>query len=106
MGSISSSRRDQVGIHDGAGGPSVALVDDVAVGVQLQGAIEVGADVDRALAVVGCFAAPENDLSIVISSFELQPDVKRVHGAPREEVAQLPRTYHDLDPSRIPTPHS
>ena len=66
---IGGSGRNQVHVDDRARGPGISLVDGIAVIVDLQRAVEMGAFFDWALAAVLDHAAPEDDLSFVIRGF-------------------------------------
>src|SRR2546428_7477676 len=59
------------------------------------------AGVNRAFAVVGGFAAPVNDTPFAVPALELEPDVKRVHGAAGEEVPELARADHHFHSHRV-----
>ena len=84
-------------VDDGAGGPGVALVDGIAVAVDLERFVEVRAGFDGALAVVFDFAAPEDGLAFFVGGLEFEPDVEGVDGAAGEEVADLASEDDDVD---------
>src|SRR5205823_679290 len=94
---VRGPRRNQMNVHNGASCPGVALVDGIAVAIDLQRAIEMRSRLDWAFAAVLNFTAPENGLAFFIGSLQLEPDVERVHGAAGEKVADLARTYDYID---------
>jgi hypothetical protein len=97
VGGIGGAGRDKVDVDDGAGGPGVALVDWIAMTVDLERFVEVSAGFDWAFAVVFDFAAPENGLAFFVGGLEFEPDVEGVHGATGEEVADLAGADDDVD---------
>ena len=84
--------------------PGVALVDDAAVFVQLQAAIEVGAGVDRAAVALERAAVKQGPAAIVYR-LELDPHVEGIHRAGRKEVPDLPRAHDHLDADGFPAAH-
>jgi len=68
-------------VNDGAGGPGVALVDGIAVAIDLERFVEVRARLNGAFAVVFDFSAPENGLALFVGGLKFEPDVEGVHGA-------------------------
>src|SRR5450755_160650 len=67
---IGSSRRNQTDVHDGARGPGIALIDWIAVSIDLQRAIEVRSLFVWSFAFVLNHPAPENRLALVVDAFE------------------------------------
>ncbi len=65
-------------------------------GVELIRPVEMRARIDRPLAVVRHVAAPEDDAAIGIAGLQFQPHVEGIHGAGREEVADLPGSDHHV----------
>ncbi len=101
---VSGARRNQTHVGDRSRGPRVALVDRVAVLVELKAAVEVSAGVDGPLPVIRRDAAVEQNASLVVDRLELDPDVERVDRAAGEEVPDLACPHDDLDADRIPSP--
>src|SRR5882724_12785868 len=81
VGGVGGAGRDEVNVNDGAGGPGVALVDGIAVAVDLERFVEVRAGLDGTSAIVIDFAAPENGLAFFVGGLEFEPDVEGVHGS-------------------------
>src|SRR6202521_4109253 len=92
-------------INDRPGCPSVSLVDRIAVPIDLQGAIEVSSRLDRALAIVFDFSAPENRLSLFVGRLQFQPNVKCVDRSAWKEVPGLAGAHHDVYARVIASPH-
>ena len=92
-------------VNDGARGPRVALVDGIAVPVDLQRTIKVRAGLDGAFAVVFDLAAPENLLAFFVGGLQFQPNIEGVYGAPRKEVANLARSNDDVHANIIAAAH-
>jgi len=95
---VGSARRDEVDVDDGAGGPGVALVDGIAVAIDLERFVEVAPPgFNGAFAVVFDFAAPEKwsgpFSSVAWSSSQTS---KAVDGAAGEEVADFAGAYDDV----------
>ena len=97
---VGRARRNQPHIQHAARLPGIALVDRVAVAIQLVGAVEVRARLHRTLAVLGHAAAPEDDAPVGILGLQFQPDIERVHRAAREEVPDLARAHHHIHARR------
>ena len=91
-------------VHGGARCPGVALVDRVAMPIEQQRAVEMGAGFDGAFAVIGRFAAPEDHAAIARARLELEPAVKRVHRAAGEEVSELARAHDHFHADRLAAP--
>src|SRR4029453_19287659 len=81
--------------------PRIALVDWVAVGVDLKAAVEMRARLDRSSSTVRDRTAVRQHPAFVVDRFELDPHVERINGAAREEVTDLPRADDDLDTDRF-----
>src|ERR1700719_4973704 len=96
VGGIGGAGRDEVNVNDGAGGPGIALVDGIAVAINLKRFVEMCAGFDGALAVVFNFAAPENGLAFFVGGLEFEPDVEGVDGAAGEEVADFAGADDDV----------
>ena len=96
---------DQPHVGDRAGGPGVALVDGVAVFVELQAAVEVRAGVHRPAAAVGRRAAVQQHAAPVVHGLELDPDVEGVDRPAGEEVTDVAGAHHHLDAHRFAAPH-
>src|SRR5262249_11912813 len=79
-------------VNDGARGPSVALVNGIAVPIDLERTIKVRARLDGPFAIVFDFAAPENRLAFFVRGLQLEPNVERVDGPAGEKVADLARS--------------
>src|SRR5271170_2296201 len=77
-------------------GPGIALVDTVAVSVELQRTIKMRALFDRAFAAVLDHAAPEYGLTFFIRGFQFEPGVVGVDGAAGEKVADLLGAHHHV----------
>src|ERR1700719_1532437 len=93
VGGIGGAGRDEVDVNDGAGGPGIALVDGIAVAIDLKRFVEMCAGFDGALAVVFNFAAPENGLAFFVGGLEFETDVEGVAG---EEVADFAGADDDV----------
>src|SRR6266481_2739671 len=89
VGGVGGAGRDEMDVDDGAGGPGIALVDGIAVAVNLKRFVEMRAGFDGTFAVVFDLAAPENGLAFFVGGLEFEPDIEGVHGAAGEEVADL-----------------
>src|SRR5260370_41989844 len=81
VNSVRRARRNQADINEGACGPSISFVDEIAVSVNLERPIEVRALLNRAFSSVFNPAAPEDSLVFIISGLQLEPDVEGVDGA-------------------------
>src|SRR5207249_11567032 len=101
---VGGARRNQTHVGDGARAPRVPLVDDVAVLVEQQAAIEVRLRIDRPFTVVGHRAAVQNRAALVVLRFQFDPDVEGVNRAAGEEVADLARAHDDLEPYGVAAP--
>jgi hypothetical protein len=97
MGGVGGAGRNEVDIDNGASGPGVALVDGIAVGVDLERFVEVRAGFDRAFAVVFDFAAPENGLAFFVGGLEFKPNVEGIDSAAGEEVADFAGADDNID---------
>ena len=105
VGGVRSPGRNQMYVNDGARGPGIALVDDVAVAVNLEGTIKMRAGFDGAFAVVLDLAAPENRLAFFVGSLEFQPNVESIDSAAGEKVAYLARAHDDVDAHIVAAAH-
>src|SRR5207237_6415468 len=85
--------------------PGVALVDRIAVLVELQAAIEMRAGIDRPAPLVGDAAAVEQYAAAVVDRLELHPHVERVDRAGRKEMPDLARAHDDFHAHRLATLH-
>src|SRR5438132_1916582 len=94
---VRGTRRDEMNVNDGASGPGVALVDGIAVAIDLQRAIEMRPRFNGALAVVLNFTAPKNRLAFFIGGLQFEPDIEGVYGAAGEEVSDFARAHNDVD---------
>ena len=94
--SVCRARRDEPHIHDGSRGPGVALVDGIAVRVDLQRAIEVRAFFHRTFAIVLHHAAPEDGLAFVVRALQFEPGVVGIDGAAGEKVSNLLGAYDHI----------
>src|SRR5438445_10798348 len=77
----------------------------MSVAVDLEGAVEMGTLLYRALATVFNHPAPENGLTFVVRSLQFEPRVVSVDGAAGKEVADLFRANHDVNTHGVATPH-
>ena len=98
-------RRDQMDVNNRPSRPSVSFVDGIAMPVNLQRTIEVRPGLDRSLAIVLHFPAPENHLALFIRGLQLKPDIESVHRATREEVPNLAGAHDDIHASVIAAAH-
>ncbi len=73
---IGRARRNQSNIQQAACLKRIALVDRIALTVELIRAIEVRALLHRTLAVILDITAPEDDLAVCILALQLEPDVE------------------------------
>ena len=102
---IRGTRRDQMDVHDRASGPGVALVDGIAVAIDLQRTIEVRSRFDGTFTVVLDFSAPEEYLAFFISRLQLEPDLEGVHRATWEKVADFAGTHDHVHAGVIAAAH-
>ena len=98
MNRVGRAGRHEADVRDRSRRPGIALVDRVAVRVELKAAIEMRTRLDRSFPTVSHGAAVQQDTALVVDRFELDPDVEGVHGAAREEMTDLPGADDDLDP--------
>src|SRR5439155_5693791 len=103
--SVRGPRRDQMDVNHGASGPGISFVDGIAVAIDLERTVEVGARLDGAFAVVLNFAAPENSLPFIVSGLQLEPDIEGVHCAAGEEVADLASAHNHIHTGVIAAAH-
>src|SRR5262249_37878525 len=96
--------RYQTNVGERPRGPSIPLVNRIAVAVELQRPVEVSAFLNGTLSVIFHPSAPENSAAVVVRSLKLEPDVESVHGAAREEVPDLARADDDVDAIRLSRP--
>src|SRR5690242_3701317 len=101
VGGVSGAGWDEVYVDDGASGPGVALVDGIAVAVDLERFVEVSARFDGTFALVFDFTAPEDGLAFFVGGLELEPDVEGVDGAAWKEVAYFAGADDDVDQNII-----
>src|SRR5439155_490668 len=102
---IRGTRSDQMDVHDRASGPGVALVDGIAVAIDLQRTIEVRSRFDGTFTVVLDFSAPEEYLAFFISRLQLEPDLEGVHRATWEKVADFAGTHDHVHAGVIAAAH-
>ncbi len=97
---VRGARRNQPDVEQAARLPRVALVDGIAVRIELIRAIEVraGSTGPRPSSVT----SPLQKIVRPSASWpmQLEPDVERVHRAAREEMSDLARAHHDVEPHR------
>ena len=103
MNRIGRAGRDQPYINDCPCRPGVAFIDRIAVGIDLQRAVEVRAFFNRATTVVFDHATPEDGLALVVSTLQFKPGVVGIDGAAREEVADFFRSDHNVNSHRVST---
>ena len=97
---VSGAWRDEADVEHAARLEGVALVDRVAVRIELIRLVEVRAGFDRTSPLVGHLPAPVDDLALGIAPFKFEPDVEGVHGAARKEVANPACAHHHVDACR------
>src|SRR5205823_3232259 len=97
--------RNQPHVSHRACRPCIALVDRIAMLVELQAAIKMRARVDRPFPPVRDGTAVQEYAPFVIDGLQLDPDVERVNSPAREKVADLPRADDDVDAERFATSH-
>jgi hypothetical protein len=105
MHGICCARRDQMHVNDRTAGPSISFVDGIAVRIDLQGLVEMRTRFNRALAVVGRFAAPEDGLPSVVGGLQFQPHVEGVDGSAREEMTDFARSHDNIDQHFVAATH-
>ncbi len=93
---VGRARRDEPHIHHSARSPGVALVDGIAVGIDLQRAIKVRAFFHRTFAIVLDHAAPENGLAFVVRALQFEPGVVGVDRAAGEKMSDLLGAHDDV----------
>src|ERR1700751_3196919 len=71
--------RDEVSVNGGARGPGIAFVDGIAVRINQQRTIKMGAGIDGAFTFVCGAAAPEDRAAFVVGGGKLQPAIESVH---------------------------
>src|SRR6184192_2584541 len=98
---VGGARRNQPHIGDRPRHPRIALVDRVAVFIQLKTAIEVRAWLDRTSATVANFTAVKDCLTLVVDRFKLDPYVKRINGAAGKEVPDFARSHDHFNADGI-----
>src|SRR5208283_2969605 len=98
---VGGAGRAQTHVYDGARGPGVALVDRVAVRVDLQRAVEVRSLFHRTFAVVLDHATPENRLALVVDAFKFEPSVVGIDGAAGKKMPDAFGAHHDIDANGI-----
>jgi hypothetical protein len=98
---VSRARRNQPHIYDGARGPGIALVDGIAVCVDLQRTIEMRAFFHRTFAIILDHATPEDCLALVVDALQFKPRVVGVDGAAGEKVSDLLGANDDIDADGI-----
>ena len=96
MHHVGRARGNQAHVQHAARLPGIALVDHVAVAIDLKGAIEVRARFHRALAAILRLAAPEDHAAVGVLALQFQPYIGGVYGAAREEMADLARAHHHI----------
>src|SRR5258708_3145066 len=89
MHSVGGARGYQSHIDHSARSPGIPLVDGIAVGVDLQRAVEVRAFFYRAFAAIFDCAAPENCLPFVVDGFQFKPCVVSVDRATGKKMSDL-----------------
>src|SRR5207244_6320985 len=97
MTNICCSGRNEAYVQRAARLARCALVDRIAVPVELIRAVQVSAWFHWSAAFVGHLAAPENDPPVGVARLELKPDVERVDGPSGKEVSDLTRPHDDVD---------
>src|SRR5205807_2376227 len=85
-------------ISHGARHPGIALVDAVAMLVELQAAIEMRPLFDRPAPAVFHIAAVEDRPPLVVDRFKLDPHIERINGAAWKEVPDLARADDQIEP--------
>src|SRR6516164_99160 len=95
MNRVSRARRNQAYIYNRPRRPRIALVDEIAMFVNLQRAVEVRSGIDRS-AGIG-LAAPEEHLALVVHGFHLYPGLGSVHSATRKKVSNLAGAHDNVD---------
>ena len=105
MDGVGGARRNEPHVSNGAGHPSVALVDEVAVLVELNAAKEMRAWIHRPFAFVSDGAAVRQHASLIVDRFELDPDIEGIDRATRKEMTDLSRSDDDLDANRLAAAH-
>ena len=80
--------------------PGIALVDLIAIGVELIRLIKMCPGLYRAFAAIFRLATPEDHFASRIRGLKFQPDIEGIERAAREEVPDLARTDDDVDASR------
>src|SRR5271165_6130223 len=102
--SVSRSRWNQPHIYDRPRCPRVALVDGIAMRVDLQRTIKVRPLLDGAVAVILDHAAPENSLALIVRALQFEPGVVGVYRAAREEVPDFLGAHHHVHAHGIAPP--
>src|SRR5947199_268151 len=92
-----SGRRYQVYIDDRSRRPGVALVNRIAMLVDLKRTIEMRAFFNWTFAVIFDASAPENGLAVVVGGFEFEPCVVGIDGAAGKEVADFLGSNDNID---------
>src|SRR5690349_11467761 len=101
---VRRARRNEMHVNNRARSPSIALVDDMAVRIDLQRAIKMRARLDGTFPVVFDFATPKNGLAFFVGGLEFEPHVKGINGAARKEMANAAGSNDHIDAQIIATP--
>ena len=98
---VGRAGRNQAHIHDRARRPRVALVDRIAVRIDLQRPVEVRSLLYRTLAVILDHAAPENGLAFVVGALQFEPGIVGIDGPTGEKVSDLLGAHHHIHANRV-----
>ena len=93
---VRGARRDEPHVGDGTRRPGVALVDHVAVLVELQAAVEMGAAIHRTVVAVEK-PAVKHGAALRVFDAEFDPYVEGVDGAAGKKVTELARAHDDVE---------
>src|SRR2546425_10104165 len=109
MNRIGRAWRNQAHVEHRSGRPRVALVDCIAMLVQLERFVKVSAGLERSFAftagLIVSHSAPVESVAFFIFTLQLGPDVKRVYRSARKEMTYVARPYDDVDGDCFSSPH-
>ena len=97
---VRGARRNRADIERAARLPGVALVDRVAFSIEQERTVKMRPRLHSPVLLKR--PGPENRLPGGVLTLQLEPDIKRVNRAAREEVANLARPHHHVEPYGLP----
>src|SRR2546426_11784731 len=99
MNRIGRAWRNQAHVEDRTGRPCIALVNGIAMFIQLERFVKVSSRLDRPFAAAARLilghSAPIEDVPLFIFALQLSPDVKRVYRSARKKMTYVARPRDD-----------